>query len=115
MGIMDERDRVFPVRRDSTGRTRIRNAVETCLIDHLPALVSAGISIITIDARGRGPHYAGEMTGIYREAIVSYREGTWERTIEGLKERIQDRALGGITAGAFVRGKKEMGPGGAEE
>jgi putative protease len=110
MGIMDERDRIFPVRRDNTGHTRIRNAVETCLIDHLPTLIQAGIGIITVDARGRGAPYAGEMTAIYREAILAYREGSWEERIEGWKERIKDRALGGITAGAFVRGLKEDGP-----
>jgi collagenase-like PrtC family protease len=50
------------------------------------------------------------MTAIYREAILAYREGSWEERIEGWKERIKDRALGGITAGAFVRGLKEDGP-----
>jgi putative protease len=115
MGILDERERIFPVRRDSTGHTRIRNAVETCLIDHLPTLIEAGIGIITIDAGGRGSHYAGEMTRIYREAIQAYREGSWKRTMKALKGRIQDRALGGITAGAFLHGLKEEGPAVPEE
>jgi U32 family peptidase len=115
VGIMDERERIFPVRRDPSGHTCIRNAVETCLIDHLPTLIQAGIGTITIDARGRGAHYAGEMTSIYREAIRAFRENSWNEGIGGWKERIRDRALGGITAGAFVRGLKEDVPAVSDE
>jgi len=104
-GIRDERDRTFPVWTDSEGRTVIANAVETCLIDHIPSLVQAGIGALLIDARGRGPLYAGEVTAIYRRAISLLSEGDgWDEDAIGpLKEELRHFSRGGITAGAFSR------------
>ena len=94
---------------DSQCRTQILNASETCLIDHLPAIVQMGIGEIVIDARGMTPEYAGTMTKIYREAlgIVASRAGTSYRDLDRLKEDVKRIAMGGITAGHFVRGLKE--------
>jgi putative protease len=87
--------------------SRIGNAVETCLVDHLPAIRQAGISEVVIDARGRTGAYTGAMTRIYREAIgqESTGSGTGDRSL--LKNRIKALAYGGITAGHFLRGLKE--------
>lgn len=114
IGIKDERNRVFPVYRDITGHTRILNAVETCLIDHLPDLLSAGVGCIVIDARGRGAAYAGEMTDLYWQALKAYDGGKWERDFTQLKKQVQKRARGGITAGAYVRGLREESSGGLD-
>jgi putative protease len=103
-GIRDATGRVFPLSSDGECRTRIGNAVETCLADHLPAIRQAGISEIVIDARGRTGAYAGAMVRIYRDA-------TGQTGVPGdrqeLKERIKALACGGITAGHFLRGLKE--------
>ncbi|MDD4254750.1 MAG: U32 family peptidase [Methanofollis sp.] len=96
-GIRDEKGMTFPLWPAGECRTSIGNAVETCLIDRLPALVAAGVGGIAIDARRRGPVYAREMAGIYREAL----EG---RVFADLKARAKALSLGGITAGAFVHG-----------
>ena len=48
-GIRDATGRIFPIHTDGECRTRIGNAVETCLIDHLPAIRQAGISEVVID------------------------------------------------------------------
>jgi putative protease len=108
-GIRDTTGHLFPVRADGECRTRIGNAVETCLLDHLPALARAGISDVVIDARGRTGAYAGEMTRIYRSAIAEVSAGTGnpDRKLAELKEQAKIFALGGITAGPFVRGLKE--------
>ena len=68
-GIRDATGHIFPLQTDGECRTRIGNAVETCLVDHLPAIRQAGISEVVIDARGRTGAYAGAMTRIYRDAI----------------------------------------------
>jgi putative protease len=103
-GIRDATGRVFPLSSDGECRTRIGNAVETCLADHLPAIRQAGISEIVSDARGRTGAYAGAMVRIYRDA-------TGQTGVPGdrqeLKERIKALACGGITAGHFLRGLKE--------
>jgi putative protease len=108
-GIRDETGRIFPVRTDGECRTHIGNAVETCLIDHLPAIVHAGISEVVIDARGRSGAYAGEMVRIYREGIRYTAEGAGAQDprLLRLKAEAKARSLGGITAGHFVRGLKE--------
>jgi putative protease len=108
-GLRDATGRVFPVRIDSSCRTHILNADETCLLDHLPALRQAGVSAVAIDARGRTAAYIQESTGIYREAIRAAASEDPARTsrLAGLKQRIRQISRGGITAGHFLRGLKE--------
>jgi putative protease len=107
-GIRDTTGHIFPLRSDGECRTRIGNAVETCLIDHLPAIRAAGISEIVIDARGRTGAYASAMTRIYHDAVVQDTAGTVTKDAAGLaKEKIKTLAYGGITAGHFLRGLKE--------
>lgn len=106
LGLEDQRNRVFPLRHDGEGRTCIANAVETCLIDHLPGLAGMGVDAVAIDARGRGPRYAGEMARIYREGIDAVGRGD-PGVLSALKDEVRRRALGGITGGHFVRGLPE--------
>jgi putative protease len=107
LGLRDETGRIFPVISDGECRTRIGNAVETCLVDHLPAIRRAGIGEVVIDARGRTGAYAAAMTRIYREAIGRMGAGTGTMDPSGCKERVKGLAYGGITAGHFLRGLKE--------
>lgn len=105
-GLRDRTGKVFPVDRDSLGRTRVWNSAETCLVDHLPFLVDAGVYSLAIDARGRGEDYAREMTAVYVEALAlvtsdGYRD---HRTLDEYKTRVKQMARGGITAGYFARG-----------
>jgi putative protease len=108
-GIRDATGHLFPLLTDGGCRTRIGNAVETCLIDHLPAIRQAGISEVVIDARGRTGAYAGAMVRIYREAIGRMDTGDGPADMQPglLKDRIKTLAYGGITAGHFLRGLKE--------
>ncbi|WP_298665090.1 U32 family peptidase [uncultured Methanofollis sp.] len=96
-GIRDEKGMTFPLWPAGECRTSIGNAVETCLLDRLPALIAAGVGGIAVDARRRGPAYACEMTGIYREALDGH-------VSADLKARAKALSLGGITVGAFVHG-----------
>ena len=106
LGLEDQRNRVFPLRCDGEGRTCIANAVETSLIDHLPGIVAMGIDAVAIDARGRGPRYAGDMAGIYRAGLDAAGRGD-PGMLSALKDEVKRRALGGITGGHFVRGLPE--------
>ncbi len=99
-GIEDETGRVFPVRRDGECRTHVFNAVELSLIDQVPRLAEMGIGSIAIDARGRTGRYAQKMAEIYKEAL----EGG---DLDRLKREAMQMSLGGITKGAFLRGRKE--------
>jgi len=108
-GIRDSSGRIFPVRTDAECRTHIFNAVETCLLDHLPSLMQMGIGMVAIDARGRTAPYAKKMVGTYREAIqATHQDGSGLRgRLTQLKDSIKAFTLGGITTGHFVRGLKE--------
>jgi putative protease len=109
-GIRDETGRVFPIHCDGTCRTHIANAAELCLIDHLPAIRDAGITDIAIDARWRPPAYAGTIVPLYREALCVVQTKTGKARDEELgrlKERVKEIAIGGITAGHFIRGLRE--------
>ncbi len=99
-GIEDETGRVFPVRRDGECRTHVYNAVEFSLIDEAPKLADLGVESIAIDARGRTARYAQRMAEIYGEAL----EGG---DLDRLKREAREMSLGGITKGAFLRGRKE--------
>lgn len=109
IGLRDERNRIFPVRTDSGCRTRVFNAVETCLIDHLPVLVASGVETLVIDARNRGERYAGKITEIYQNALYICENETDPppSLFAPLKRQIKSIALGGITTGSFIRGLKE--------
>jgi putative protease len=99
-GIEDETGRVFPVRRDGECRTHIFNAVELSLIDQVPKLADLGVESIAIDARGRTGRYAQKMAEIYNEALAG-------GDLDGLKREARGMSMGGMTKGAFLRGRRE--------
>lgn len=107
--IEDGTHRRFPVFPDPGGRTRIQNAVETCLVAHLPAIASAGIGIVGIDARGRTPAYVGHVVTAYRRAIETLALPISERKerLEALHASLRLVAEGGTTVGPFLRGRRE--------
>jgi putative protease len=99
-GIEDETGRVFPVRRDGECRTHVYNAVELSLIDEVPKIVDLGVESIAIDARSRTAGYARRMAEIYGEALDG-------GDLDHLKREAREISLGGITKGAFLRGRNE--------
>ena len=108
-GIRDTTGHIFPVRVDGECRSHIYNSSELCLIDHLPSLLQMGINEVIIDTRGRTTGYARDMTGIYTKAIALVHDGikTPDKRLELLKDTVKRYALGGITAGHYLRGLKE--------
>ncbi|WP_319378382.1 U32 family peptidase [uncultured Methanocorpusculum sp.] len=96
--LKDKTNRIFRVRTDSQCRGHILNSSETCLIEYVGKLASAGVSVISIDARGGSPEYIRRMTAIYTAVV----DGTGDP--KELKEQIKDIASGGITAGHYLRG-----------
>jgi putative protease len=111
-GIRDETGHLLPVRMDAACRGHVFNAAETCLVDAVPALVKMGIDGLVIDARGRTPAYAEEITKIYRDAIALAAQGTGSTDSQYtlLRERVKAIALGGISSGHYTRGLKEEYP-----
>ncbi|HXX55720.1 MAG TPA: U32 family peptidase, partial [Methanoregula sp.] len=105
-GIEDSTGRIFPVHSGSGNQTYILNAVETCLLDHLPVILESGVNIVAIDARFRPPAYAGRITRIYRDAIGTAGRADAETgpRLAVLKDEARAISLGGITTAHFLRG-----------
>jgi putative protease len=108
-GIRDMTGHTFPARIDGECRSHIYNSAEICLIDHLPSLMQMGINEVVIDARGRTGTYTREMIRLYQQAIILTKKGvrTDDPRFEHLKDAVKRLAIGGITAGQFIRGLKE--------
>ena len=54
--------------------TYFLNSKDMCLIEHIPELVSAGITSFKIEGRAKSAFYVGAVTNAYRAAIDGYRK-----------------------------------------
>lgn len=63
----------FPVFEDEQG-TYLFNSKDLCMIEHIPALVQAGITSFKIEGRMKTPLYVAMVTKVYRQAIDDYFE-----------------------------------------
>lgn len=62
-----------PIMEDSRG-TYIFNSKDLCMIEHIPALVDAGITSLKIEGRMKGINYLASVVKTYRNAIDAYVE-----------------------------------------
>lgn len=61
----------FPVYEDKKG-TYIFNSKDLCMIEHLPSLIKAGISVFKIEGRMKSSYYVATVVKAYRHLIDSY-------------------------------------------
>lgn len=65
----EKRPGIFlPVFEDEYGST-ILNAKDLCMIEHLRALIDAGVASFKIEGRAKSPYYVGVVTNAYRTAL----------------------------------------------
>ena len=109
LGIEDIKNHLFPIRLDNECRTHILNAVELCLVDHMPQISKIGIDTVIIDARGRTKKYTHDMSHIYTKAVEigAKNDPKSKRGLNTLKNKAKKISLGGITTGNFLRGVAE--------
>ena len=58
----------FPIAQDQRG-AYIFNSRDLCMIEHLPAMIDAGIASLKIEGRMKSIHYLAGVVKVYREAI----------------------------------------------
>ena len=80
----------FPITEDPRG-AYIFNSRDLCMIEHLPALIKAGIRSLKIEGRMKSIHYLAGVVKVYREAIDA-----WYRDPEAY--RVQQRWLTELSA-----------------
>jgi putative protease len=61
----------MPIMEDRRG-TYILHSQDLCMIEHIPAMISAGITSLKIEGRMKGIHYLATTVNAYRQAIDSY-------------------------------------------
>ncbi len=59
------------------GETFIMASRDTCMIEHIPELIEAGISSFKIEGRMKSAYYTAVVTNTYRMAIDSYLSGNY--------------------------------------
>jgi U32 family peptidase len=80
----------FPIAEDQRG-AYIFNSRDLCMIEHLPAMIDAGIRSLKIEGRMKSIHYLAGVVKVYREAIDN-----WYRDPE--KYQVQPHWLTELTA-----------------
>jgi putative protease len=58
----------FPIEEDPRG-TYLFNSRDLCLLEHLPALLAAGVSSVKIEGRMKSSYYVAVVTRVYRRMI----------------------------------------------
>jgi len=96
--LVDEKGYVFPLQMDTDCRMHLLNSSELCMLDHIPAIVRAGVSSIRIEAREVESERAGAITRLYRTALdgCSARDSKIQSTCKGI--------TGKYTTGHYKRG-----------
>ena len=61
----------FPVQEDDNG-TFIFNSRDLCLLEHLPEIVSSGVSSLKVEGRMKGINYVASVLRVYRQALDEY-------------------------------------------
>ena len=65
---------LFEITEDERG-THIMNSRDMCMIEHIPALIAAGVSSFKIEGRMKSAYYAAVSTNAYRHAIDDAMDG----------------------------------------
>jgi putative protease len=80
----------FPIAEDPRG-AYVFNSRDLCMIEHLPALIDAGICSLKIEGRMKSIHYLAGVVKVYREALDA-----WYRDPDAY--RVQERWLAELSA-----------------
>jgi len=103
-GLKDRKGVVFPVELDQYCRMHIFNSRDLCVIEDLPELAGAGVSVLRIEARREGSRYVRDVTRAYRDALAQKPGERSPERLSLLKESLARHSPAGFTKGHFYRG-----------
>jgi putative protease len=75
------------------GETFFMSSQDTCMIEHVPALMESGIDSFKIEGRMKSAYYAAVVTNTYRMAMDAYAAGNyvfdfaWKKELESVSHR----------------------------
>lgn len=100
----------------------IMSPKDLCTISFIDKIIDAGVSVLKIEGRSKGPDYVKEVTSCYREAVECWKKGeaiteemgqAWEKRMEDVYNRgfwggyFLGQKLGEWTDSAGSKAKKE--------
>lgn len=111
-GLKDRLNLVFPLESDEHCRMLIFNSKVLNMLEHLPELVGAGISVLRIEARREEPYWVKKVTQVYRRELDRVKKDAEKNTEQGGKylplpesmEILQSLSPAGFTKGHYFRG-----------
>ncbi|MCL5289738.1 MAG: DUF3656 domain-containing protein, partial [Firmicutes bacterium] len=104
-GLKDRLGLVFPIEVDQYCRMHLFNAKDLCVIEDVPTLLAAGVSVLRIEAKKENHEYVARTVNHYRKAITRYKHGIRdERKDKEAKEDLEQLSASGITKGHYFRG-----------
>ncbi len=79
---------------------------DLCTIDFLNKILDAGVSLLKIEGRGRGPEYVYTTTKVYKEALESYYNNSYTKDkISVWKKELESVFNRGFWQGGYYLGK----------
>lgn len=104
-GLKDRLGLVFPIEVDQYCRMHLFNAKDLCVIEDVPTLLAAGVSVLRIEAKKENHEYVAKTVNHYRKAMTRYKHGIRdERKDKEAKEDLEQLSASGITKGHYFRG-----------
>ncbi|MFT4326001.1 MAG: peptidase U32 family protein [Candidatus Woesearchaeota archaeon] len=80
---------------------------DLCTIGQVDKMIAAGVSIMKIEGRGKGPEYVYETTKAYKEAVEAVHNNTYsQELIDTLRKRLENVFNRGFWEGGHYLGKK---------
>ncbi len=81
----------FPIGEDENG-SFILNSRDMCMIEHIPALMEAGVDSLKLEGRAKSAYYTAVVTGAYRQAVDAARQGLtldpiWREEVDKVSHR----------------------------
>ncbi|HUH74143.1 MAG TPA: peptidase U32 family protein [Chitinophagales bacterium] len=81
----------------------IMSAQDLCTIDFLDEVINAGVTVMKIEGRGKGPEYVKATTECYKEAIEAFYEGTYTpEKVEDWMFRLKEVYNRGFWSGYYL-------------
>ena len=92
--LVEEKRQDTPIQiEEINGEAFFMSSRDTCMIEHIPALMESGIDSFKIEGRMKSAYYAAVVTNAYRMAMDSYSAGNyvfdpaWLRELESVSHR----------------------------
>ncbi|MEG6520818.1 DUF3656 domain-containing U32 family peptidase [Desulfotomaculum sp. 1211_IL3151] len=104
-GLKDRLGLIFPLEVDPYCRMHLFNAKDLCVIEDVFTLLSAGVSVLRIEAKKEDHGYVARTVNHYHKALERFKHGLKdERKDKEAKEDLEQLSQAGITKGHYFRG-----------